>query len=588
MTVKQRIFTVQPESLNLFFTMPALRWRLAPVEETTAQHLHEVLQIPLSLCRLLTQRGIASFEEAREFFRPELNSLHDPFQMRDMPAAVERLSRAIQQNERILLYGDYDVDGTTSVALMYSFLAGFSRNLDYYLPDRDKEGYGVSLAGVEYARNSGATLVIAMDCGIKAHRAVELAQSYGIDFIICDHHLPEDSLPPAVAVLDPKRADCPYPCKDLSGCGVSFKLAQAMAGQQNIPAEELYPLLDLVAISIACDIVPMTGENRVLAHYGLKQLNQAPRLGLWALTQRSGRRYPLAVNDVVFGLGPMINAAGRLGDAREAVRLLLASERNSALDAAGSLLTRNRERREVDQSITSVARARVERDPDFAQRKSIVLFDSDWHKGIIGIAASRMVEQFHRPTVILTESGGRAVGSARSVQGFDLHRALDRCAHLFLSYGGHAYAAGMQLPLENVAAFSELFEQVVQETLPEAATTAELELAGPLHFEEISPKFWRILQQFAPFGPGNMTPVFWASQVVDTGQSRVLANNHVRLSVRQGAGPVFTGIGFGLGEAFKTVQGGPFDLAFSLYEDTWQDDRVLGLMVRDMVRKAVF
>lgn len=562
--------------------MPALRWRLLSYHEAAAQQLNDSLHISPLLCRLLAQRGISTYDEARQFFRPELSSLHDPFQMRGMDAAVDRLSRAVQRGERILLYGDYDVDGATSVAMMYSFLSNFSPTLDYYLPDRDKEGYGVSLAGVEYARSSGATLVVAMDCGIKAHRAVELAASYGIDFIICDHHLPDETLPPAVAVLDPKRADCPYPFKELSGCGVSFKLAQAYALRQNIAAVALYPLLDLVAISIACDIVPMVGENRILTFHGLQQLNRDPRLGLWALIQRSGRRYPLSISDVVFGLGPMINAAGRLGDAREAVRLLLAAERSSALDAAGSLLSRNRERREVDLDMTDAARLRVERDPNFAQQKSIVLFDPDWHKGIIGIAASRMVERFHRPTVILTESGGRAVGSARSVDGFDLHAALDRCAELFHSFGGHAHAAGLQMPLENVPTFTEMFEKVVQETLPSAAETPELDISSPLNFEDINPPFWRILQQFAPFGPGNMTPVFWASQVVDTGQSRILTNNHVRLSVRQGNGPVFTGIGFGLAEAFESVKGGPFDLAFSLYENDWRGERVLALMVRDI------
>ena len=565
--------------------MPALQWRLLPVDEAAAQRLHETLQISPLLCRLLAQRAITSYDEARHFFRPALSDLHDPFLMRDMDAAVERLGQAVRNQERILLYGDYDVDGTTSVALMYSFLSGFYQQLDYYLPDRDKEGYGVSLAGVEYARSSGATLVIAMDCGIKAHQAVELAASYSIDFIICDHHLPDEHLPPAVAVLDPKREDCPYPYKHLSGCGVAFKFAQAVALRQNIPAEELHHLLDLLAISIACDIVPMTGENRVLSYHGLQQLNREPRLGLWALIQKSGRRYPLSISDVVFGLGPMINAAGRLGDARDAVRLLLAADRNSALDAAGSLRSRNRERREVDQSTTAAASIRVKRDPNFAQRKSIVLFDPDWHKGIIGIAASRMVEEFHRPTIILTESGGRAVGSARSVQGFDLHTALDRCAHLFHSFGGHAYAAGMQLPIENVPAFTEMFEKVVQETMPVASEMPELELSGRLNFADIRPQFWRIHQQFAPFGPGNMSPVFWASGVQDSGQSRLLANNHVRLSVRQGDGPVFTGIGFGLGEAFKAVQGGPFDLAFSLYENDWQGDRVLALMVRDVAKK---
>jgi len=556
------------------------QWLLLPTDDRVAKHLHDVLGIHPVLCNLLAQRGISTFEQAKQFFRPSLDDLHHPYLMRDMDRAAERLDQAIQHGERILLYGDYDVDGTTSVALMYTFLSGFHTNLDYYLPNRDKEGYGVSTAGVEYARDTGATLVVAMDCGVKAHRAVALAKSYGIDFIVCDHHLPDSELPDAVAVLDPKRPDCTYPYRELSGCGVAFKLAQALALRWNTPAEELAPLLDFVAVSICCDLVPMTGENRVLAHFGLQSLNREPRLGLWALIQRSGRRYPLSVSDVVFGIGPMINAAGRLSDAREAVRVLLAAERNSALEAAGTLSVRNRARKQADQSTAEAARRRVLDDPAAAARKSIVLFDPGWHKGIVGIVASRIVEHFHRPVVILTESGGKAVGSARSVPGFDLHAAMSRCEHLFSSFGGHAYAAGVQMPLENVPVFTEMFEKIVCETLPPEAETPVIEIAGYLDFADITPAFWRTLQQFAPFGPGNMTPVFWAKKVADTGKSRLLANNHVRLSVRQDSGPTFSGVGFGLGEAFKTAQGKPFDLAFSLFDDDWHGERVLALMVK--------
>lgn len=562
--------------------MPSYRWRQHPTDEALVSALHESLRIPSVFCRLLAQRNISSYDEARMFFRPRLEDLHHPFLMADMDFAVERLDLAIRTNERILLYGDYDVDGATSVALMYSFLSKLHNNLDYYLPDRDKEGYGVSLAGVEYARVSGATLVVAMDCGIKAHRAVALAKSYGIDFIVCDHHLPEQELPAAVANLDPKRPDCPYPCKDLSGCGIAFKLAQALALRHQTPAEEISHLLDLVAVSIACDIVPMTGENRILAYYGLQKLNRDPRLGFWALIQRSGRQYPLSITDVVFGLGPLINAAGRLGDARDAVRLLLAADRNSALEAANTLVLRNRERREVDHATTDAAKRRILDDPERMKRKSIVLYDPSWHKGIIGIAASRMVETFHRPAVVLTHSEGRAVGSARSVPGFDLYEALGRCEHLFLSFGGHAHAAGVQLVEENVPAFIRLFEDIVCETMPASAETPEIDIAAQIDFADITPKFWRTLQQFAPFGPGNMNPVFRVSGVTDTGQSRLLANNHVRLSVRQGAGPVFTGVGFGLGEAFLAVKGQPFNLAFNLYEDSWRGEKIVSMMVKDI------
>ncbi|MCB0544922.1 MAG: single-stranded-DNA-specific exonuclease RecJ, partial [Saprospiraceae bacterium] len=407
--------------------MTSHRWQLIPTDEEAARQLQEALGIAPLFCRLLVQRDIRTYDEARRFFRPDIDDLHDPFLMKDMDLAVERLDRALQSGERILLYGDYDVDGTTSVSLMYAFLSAFYRNLDYYLPDREKEGYGVSLASVEYARTSGATLVIAMDCGIKAHEAVSQAQEYGIDFIICDHHLPEGDLPGAVANLDPKREDCPYPYKELSGCGIAFKLAQALAMHNNTPREEINDLLDLVATSIACDIVPMSGENRILAFHGLKRLNRSPRIGLRALIEAIKRPPPLEVKDLVFGLGPLINAAGRLGDARDAVRLLLSADRHSAEDSAARLIQRNHKRREVDYAMAGEAKQRFTEMPDWEQRKSIVLYSPDWHKGIIGIAASRMTESFHRPSVILTCSNDRAVGSARSVPGFDLYEALREC-----------------------------------------------------------------------------------------------------------------------------------------------------------------
>ena len=562
--------------------MQAPRWQILPTDETTVQHLHEVLGIDPLFCRLLAQRGIHTYEQARHFFRPTLNDLHNPFEMRDMQVAVERLDQAVRHNERILLYGDYDVDGTTSVALMFAFLSGFHHNLDYYLPDRNKEGYGVSLAGVEYARETGCTLVIAMDCGIKAHAAVEMANSYGIDFIICDHHLPEGALPAAVAILDPKRPDCHYPYDELSGCGLAFKLAQAFALHHNMPVEELDELLDLVAVSIACDIVPMTGENRILAHYGLKRLNQQPRLGLWALLDRANRPSPLNIADVVFGLGPLINAAGRLGDARDAVRLLLSTDQAAARDSAARLAQRNRERRSVDQTMAEEAQRRFRALPDWEARKSIVLFDATWHKGVIGISASRLVETFHRPTIILMQSGDRAVGSARSVQGFDLYAALQQCADLFHTYGGHAYAAGMQMPLANVAPFTERFEQIVKERLTVEQEIPVIDLCARVNLDTLTTKFWRTLRQFEPFGPLNRTPVFWAENVIDTGHGRRLDNNHVRLSLRHPDGlAVFSAIGFGLGDAFAQVQGKPFDVAFQLREEQWRGERSLTLQIKD-------
>lgn len=558
------------------------RWQMLPVDETAVQHLHEVLRIGPIFCRLLVQRGITTYEQARHFFRPTLDALHNPFDMCDMQVAVERLEGAVQRKERILLYGDYDVDGTTSVALMYAFLSRFHSNLDYYLPDRDKEGYGVSLAGVEYARETGCSLVIAMDCGIKAHAAVAVAKSYGIDFIVCDHHLPEGGLPEAVANLDPKRSDCTYPYGDLSGCGLAFKLAQAFALHHNVPVEELDDLLDLVAVSIACDIVPITGENRILAHHGLKRLNQTPRLGLWALLNRANRPAPLNISDIVFGIGPLINAAGRLGDARDAVRLLLSTDRTAAQEYAAKLAQRNRERRLVDQTMAEEAQRRFRALPDWEARKSIVLFDPAWHKGVIGISASRLVETFHRPTIILMQSGDRAVGSARSVQGFDLYAALQQCEDLFHTYGGHAYAAGMQMPLTNVPVFTERFEQIVQKRLTLEQETPVMDLCAQVCLDDLTTPFWRTLRQFEPFGPMNHQPIFWAENVVDTGHGRQLDNNHVRLSLRHPDGQaVFSAIGFGLGQAFEQVAGKPFDVAFQLREEQWRGERSLTLQIKD-------
>jgi single-stranded-DNA-specific exonuclease len=567
--------------------MPSPRWQLIPTDENAVQALQQALGIAPLFCTLLVQRGVTTHEEARSYFRPRLDDLHNPYRMQDMDLAVERLDQALHNKERILLYGDYDVDGTTSVALMYAFLSGFYRNLDYYLPDREKEGYGVSLASVEYARESGATLVIAMDCGIKAHEAVLRAKSYGIDYIVCDHHLPEGALPEAVANLDPKRDDCPYPFKELSGCGIAFKLAQALAMRHNTPPEELESLLDLVAVSTACDIVPMTGENRILAHFGLQRLNRFPRIGLWALMNRINRPAPLSIADLVFGLGPLINAAGRLGDARDAVRLLLSADRNSALENAGALVTRNRERREVDYAMADEARRRFTDQPGWEERKSIVLFDPGWHKGVIGIAASRMTEAFHKPSVILTQSNGRAVGSARSVPGFDLYAALQHCEDLFFSYGGHAHAAGMQMPVENVEAFAERFEHIALHKITPENESPVLDICAPLRLDAITPDFWKMLRRFEPFGPQNRNPVFWAKDVVDTGHSRRLDNNHVRLSLRQRDSAIaYKGIGFGLADAFEQVRESPFEVAFNIKAEQWRGETVLTLQVKDF-RKAI-
>jgi single-stranded-DNA-specific exonuclease len=532
----------------------------------------------------MAQRGVTDVPSARAFLTHDLEALHHPLLMRDMDRAIQRLQRAVARHERILLYGDYDVDGTTSVAMMYAFLSPFHTNLDYYLPDRYKEGYGVSMAGIEYAHSTGCGLIIAMDCGVKAHAAILQAKSYGIDVIVCDHHLPEGNLPEAVACLDPKRPDCEYPYKELTGCGVAFKLAQGFALANNTPAAELTHLLDLVALSIACDVVPITGENRTMAHFGLQAINRDPRLGIWAMIEQSGRKPPLLISDLVFGIGPLINAAGRLADAREAVRMLLSTDRYAALDAAAHLLSRNRERREADQSITNEAIQMWLHTPDADTRKSIVLFSPHWHKGIIGITASRVAEKFYRPTVILTESDGRAVGSGRSVGGFDLHGALGACAELFYTWGGHAHAAGVQLPVAQVPAFTALFERVVQQHWRPEVHLPTLEVNAPLALDDITPQLYRNIQRLAPFGPHNMTPVFRASGVVDTGQSRLLKDEHVQFSIRQSSGgATWRGIGFGLGpEALELVQKGPVDVAFGIHEDEWKGKKRFQLHVKDV------
>ncbi|MBX2928237.1 MAG: single-stranded-DNA-specific exonuclease RecJ [Saprospiraceae bacterium] len=556
-------------------------WNFLPADEAKTQALHHALGIHPVLCRLLVQRGIETFDQAKAFFRPSLDDLHDPFLMQDMETAVARLRRAIEQEEKILLYGDYDVDGATSVAMMYSFLSPLHRHIDYYIPDRYKEGYGISLEGIEYAREQGISLIIAMDCGITAVAQTARAGSYGIDLIICDHHLPGDALPAAHAVLDPKRPDCAYPYKELSGCGVAFKLAQAYTQRYALDVEPLHALLDFLAISVAADIVPMTGENRILAWYGLRRLNRSPRPGINALIEESRRQRPLQINDIVFGLAPMINAAGRLADAGHAVRLLLAEERIVAAEYARVLENRNQLRREFDRRTAEEATALFE--PEKEERRSIVLYQPHWHKGIVGIAAARMVEAYHRPAILLTRSENIATGSARSVPGFDLHEALGRCSDLLISYGGHTHAAGLSLLPENVPAFKDRFEAIVQLSLPQEAICRTIPLSAEMNFEHLTTSFWNILRQFAPFGPGNRSPVFASRGVSDTGYSRLLKGTHIKLSLRQGASPVFTGIAFDQGAAFERVaQRKPFDICFTLEESRWDDRTALELVVRDM------
>lgn len=559
------------------------KWAIIPVDKKIVEALQQSLGISPLLCQLLVQRNIQTFDQARQFFRPNLDQLHDPFLMKDMDKAVKRLSDAIKKGEKILLYGDYDVDGTSSVAMMYHFLRHFQAQLDYYIPDRYLEGYGISLEGIDYAVQKKVALIIAMDCGIKAIEAAKRAQQEGIDLIICDHHLPGDQLPEAFAILDPKQTKCTYPYPELSGCGVAFKLAQAYVIRQELDWQLLDDLLDLLVISIASDIVPMTGENRVLAHFGLKKLNRSQKPGLKALITQSGKTRPLNISDIVFGLAPMINAAGRLADADQASRLMLAEDKAVAYEYARVLQQRNKIRKEFDQRTVEEAKAMYQQNGYLVDRQSLVLFQPHWHKGIVGITASRMVETFHRPTVILTEAGGLAVGSARSVSGFDLYKALELCQDLLINFGGHAHAAGLSLRLENVPVFADRFEGAVATLLAGKQLVPEIPIAATIQLEEITPKFWRILKQFAPFGPHNRSPVFASYGVCDTGASRQLRGNHLELFIQQNESRVFKGIGFGLAHHLEMIKKRPaFDICYTLQENIWQGNRSLQLIVRDI------
>jgi single-stranded-DNA-specific exonuclease len=531
-------------------------------EGKEVERLSAELNISKPLAILLVQRGITTFEEAKSFFRPDLELLHDPFLMKDMEVAVERIQSAVQKKEKILVYGDYDVDGTTSVALVYTFLKTFYEAIDFYIPNRYNEGYGVSTKGIDYARETGATLIIALDCGIKAIDKVKYAKHHGIDFIICDHHNPGDTIPPAVAVLDPKRIDCTYPDNDLSGCGVGFKLVQAYAARNGIPFEELVPYLDLVAVSIASDIVSVTGENRILAYYGLKQLNEDPRTGLRAIIELAGIvDKTITIDDVVFKIGPRINAAGRMESGKSAVSLLIAKDKELAKVMGDKVNT--------------------------YKRKTTVLYNPNWHKGVIGIVASRLIDNWYRPTVILTESNGLATGSARSVFGFDLYQAVDACSDLLENFGGHKYAAGLTLKLENIPRFQQRFEEFVADTIDAEMLIPVVEIDTEIVLSDISPKFYRILKQFEPFGPENMAPVFLTENVVDNGTGKQVGTSgeHLKLNLIQEEDPykVYPAIAFQQGNLYKHISMGQgFDVCYSLEENEFMGRVNLQMNIKDV------
>ena len=560
------------------------RWRLKPGADDAAARGLVNDRCPLPAARLLVQRGITDITAARAFFRPALEQLHDPFLMRDMDRAVERLERALGDNERIMVYGDYDVDGTTAVALVYSFLRRFTGNITFYIPDRYAEGYGVSMAGIDHARADGVGLIIALDCGIKAVEKVAYAREHGIDFIICDHHRPGNVLPEAVAVLDPKRDDCSYPCKELSGCGIGFKLVQALAQHNDIPFAELEPLLDLVAVSTACDIVPVTDENRVLAHFGLKRLNDVPRPGFRAMMDMARVKKRLTVTDLVFSIGPRINAAGRIEHGRLAVELLLAHDLKLAEEIGQRVDMNNSQRQELDKLITEQALDDIDTLTCQQEAWSTVLYRESWHKGVIGIVASRLIERHYRPTVVLTESNGKVVGSARSVKGFDVYEAISSCSDLLEQFGGHMYAAGLTMPLENVDAFRMRFEEVVRGTILPEQRVPEEEVDLEIGLDDIQTPLVRVLHHMAPYGPGNMRPVFLTRGVVAT-QARIVGENHLKMSLAAPGAPgkLFDAIGFRMAEHLELVTSGqPFSILYVLEENEWNGRVNVQLNIKDI------
>jgi single-stranded-DNA-specific exonuclease len=565
--------------------------KLTDQEESCRKTLAQQLNISGTLATLLVQRGIYTFEQAKAFFRPEVGLLHDPFLLNDMEKAVERLTNALHQNEKILVYGDYDVDGTTAVALVYKFLQNYSTNIDFYIPDRNDEGYGVSYKGIDFAAENEFKLIIVLDCGIKAVEKVAYAKERGVDIIICDHHTPDSVLPNAVAVLDPKRTDSTYPYGHLSGCGVGFKLIQAFAISNHIEWSKLQPLLDLLAVSIASDIVPITGENRTLMHLGLKQLNASPSMGLKAIMELCDlTNTQVTTSDIVFKIGPRINASGRMSSGREAVELLIASNIETARQKGKSIDEYNQLRKDLDKQATEEARKFIDNTPKDERASSIVVYNQEWNKGVIGIVASRLSEHYYKPAVVLTLSNGLATGSARSILGFDLYRAIDSCRDLLENFGGHTYAAGLTLRLENIAEFKERFQLYVEEHLKEEQQVPQIDIDTELHFAEINFQFFHTLQQFAPFGPDNNKPVFITYNVVDhLKRCRLVGqgNKHIKLDVRDlTGGPAMSGIAFNAHDAENTIKyinsGMPFHICYTLEENNFNGKKSIQLMIKDI------
>lgn len=553
------------------------------VDEEKVKVLQDALKIHPAICSILVRRGIETFEQAKSYYRPRLEDLHDPMLMKDMQAATDRILAAIYQQEKILIYGDYDVDGTTSVAITFQFLEKFCQpgKIDYYIPHRYREGYGISKAGIDFAAANGFSLVIALDCGIKSVELIRYARSIGIDFIVCDHHLPDADLPPARAILNPKQTGCNYPYKELCGCGIGFKLISALANRLNVPATEYHCYLDLVATAIAADIVPMTGENRIMAFYGLKQVNENPCNGIKALIELSGLKKALQVTNLVFMIAPRVNAAGRMDDARKAVQMFVEKDCTEAYRLAELLHADNTDRREADSSITGEALSLIENDEVMVARKSTVVFQPHWHKGVVGIVASRLIEHYYRPTIVLTQSGEVIAGSARSVNGFNLYEAIHACREHLLGYGGHFAAAGMTMMPEQLDAFCKKFEDVVASTIKPDQLIPVITIDSPISFADLTTSFYNIIRQMEPFGPENALPVFIARNVVNTGYSKVLKDQHIRFSLQQNK-IIFTGIGFNMASKFHLLNfNKPLDIVFTLDENEWNGNKHLQLKMID-------
>lgn len=558
------------------------KWTIIPARSEVANLLQEQLKIHPVLCSLLAQRGIHEFEEARSFFRPSLEQLHSPWLMKDMKKATDRIERAIVQQEKILVFGDYDVDGTTSVASLYLFLKKVHTPLSYYIPHRYREGYGISRAGIDQAAQQGVTLIISVDCGIKSVELVDYARTLGIDFIICDHHLPDEELPAAVAILNAKQKDCDYPYKELCGCGVAFKLMCALQEQLNMASDAAYEYLDLLATAIAADIVPMTGENRILAYHGLQKANQHPNFGIAALAEIGGVKLPFTIHQLVFMIAPRVNAAGRMDEGGKAVELFIAASFEQALEYASQLQSDNSDRREADKTTTQEALQLIEENPNWKTSKTTVLFQPHWHKGVVGIVASRLIEHYHRPTIILTQSGEQVAGSARSVPGFNLYEAIHACREHLIGYGGHFAAAGMTLLPDQVIAFREKFESVVAASILPEQLIPEILIDQELRVQDITPNFFSIISQMEPFGPENLRPIFLLKNLLNNGQSKIVKEEHIRFSLKQNSHTI-TGIGFGMASRFDLLQSGqPIDIVCTLEENHFNNKTTLQLRVMDM------